>query len=86
MLGGVEGREEQRHRLEPLELGRQRRGEAVPEAREVLPGSDALSMMRTLTPMSVSHRASTSPVGPAPTMRTWSLGMAARIAQDPRAC
>ena len=40
--------------------------------REVVPGSAALSTMRTWTPSRVSQSASTKPVGPAPTMRTGS--------------
>ena len=39
-------------------------------AREVVPGSAVLSTIRTLAPSLVSHRARTSPVGPAPTTRT----------------
>src|SRR4051794_37575254 len=39
-------------------------------ARDVVPGSEVLSTMRTRMPSRVSHRANTKPVGPAPTMRT----------------
>src|SRR5262245_11758594 len=39
-------------------------------AREVVPGSAVLSMIRTRTPSRVSQRASTRPVGPAPMIRT----------------
>ena len=39
-------------------------------AREVVPGSAVLSMIRTATPSLVSQRASTRPVGPAPTIKT----------------
>src|SRR5262249_25623612 len=39
-------------------------------AREVVPGSAVLSMIRTRTPSLVSQRASTRPVGPAPMIRT----------------
>ena len=39
-------------------------------AREVVPGSAALSTMRTFTPRWLSHSASTRPVGPAPTIKT----------------
>ena len=40
------------------------------KAREVVPGSAVLSMIRTATPSLVSQSASTSPVGPAPTIKT----------------
>src|ERR1700674_384613 len=39
-------------------------------ARDVVAGSAVLSTILTRTPSRVSHRASTRPVGPAPTMRT----------------
>src|SRR5205814_988007 len=39
-------------------------------ARDVVPGSAVLSTIRTRTPSRVSQRASTRPVGPAPTTRT----------------
>src|ERR1041384_6110041 len=39
-------------------------------ARDVVPGSAALSMMRTRTPRRARQSARTRPVGPAPTMRT----------------
>src|SRR5215469_10563866 len=39
-------------------------------AREVVPGSDVLSMMRGLTPTLLSQSERTRPVGPAPTTRT----------------
>jgi len=35
-----------------------------------VPGPSVLSMIRTATPIRVSHSARTSPVGPAPTIRT----------------
>src|SRR5437762_1185646 len=40
-------------------------------ARDVVPGSAALSMIRTGIPWRVSQRAKTRPVGPAPTIRIW---------------
>ena len=39
-------------------------------AREVVPGSEVLSIIRTRTPSRISHSPNTSPVGPAPTTRT----------------
>ena len=39
-------------------------------ARDVVPGSEVLSMIRTRTPSRVSQSANTKPVGPAPTIRT----------------
>src|SRR5438067_4081551 len=39
-------------------------------ARDVVPGSEVLSTIRTGTPSRASHSANTRPVGPAPTIRT----------------
>src|ERR1700675_3366411 len=39
-------------------------------ARDVVPGASVLSRIRTLEPSFVSQSASTSPVGPAPTIKT----------------
>ena len=41
--------------------------------REVVPDSAVLSMTLTVTPSLVSQRASTSPVGSAPMIKTWML-------------
>jgi hypothetical protein len=50
-----------------------------PSAREVVPGSAALSTMRTFTPKWLSHSASTKPVGPAPTINTSISGFMAAL-------
>src|SRR4051794_38468165 len=49
-------------------------------ARDVVPGSAALSMIRTPIPRRISQSAKTRPVGPAPTIRT--LGLAVNRRAD----
>src|SRR5260370_2976904 len=47
-------------------------------ARDVVPASGALSIMRKATPKRLSQSARTSPVGPAPTIRTCRCSISAR--------
>src|ERR1700685_4087106 len=54
-------------------------------AREVVPGSAVLSMIRTLAPSLVSQRARTRPVGPAPTTRTSHVFMSGSSRSKPGA-
>jgi hypothetical protein len=79
-LRGPDGQDEQRPepcgrvqpRYQPTQAGdgAQACAHVTASAREVVPGSSVLSMMRILAQSFVNHKARTKPVGPAPTIRT----------------